>query len=120
MGQPGEMQQMRDGRVSSATEWGGVLEPANSPDTGPPAPTVSIGPGCSFEGLLTFRGTTQVDGQLSGESPRPLPPRTTSPAQPDRRGPSVPRKKGPAGDKPHTEPFRGHMKLHHTAALAIR
>lgn len=31
------------------------------------SPTISIGAGCAFEGLLTFRGETRVDGDLVGE-----------------------------------------------------
>jgi len=34
---------------------------------GEQAPAISIAVGCSFEGLLTFQGETQVDGQLVGE-----------------------------------------------------
>jgi cytoskeletal protein CcmA (bactofilin family) len=53
MGQSGEMLQARNERPSLATAH------ATSP--------VSIAAGCSFEGLMTFRGATQVDGQLVGE-----------------------------------------------------
>jgi cytoskeletal protein CcmA (bactofilin family) len=31
------------------------------------SPTVSIAKGCAFEGLLTFRGETRIDGALVGE-----------------------------------------------------
>ena len=61
MGQPGETLQVRNEQPSLATDWGSVREPA--PATSP----VSIGAGCSFEGLMTFRGSIQVDGQLVGE-----------------------------------------------------
>ena len=31
------------------------------------SPSVSIGAGCAFEGLLSFRGETRIDGDLVGE-----------------------------------------------------
>jgi cytoskeletal protein CcmA (bactofilin family) len=34
---------------------------------GGPSATISVAAGCAFEGLLTFRGEAQVDGELLGE-----------------------------------------------------
>ena len=43
---------------------------AISPETSAPSASAlvhSIASGCSFEGLLTFRGAVQIDGELVGE-----------------------------------------------------
>lgn len=42
------------------------LDPPQEPATGP-VPLISIPEGCSFEGLLTFQGEIQLDGELVGE-----------------------------------------------------
>jgi cytoskeletal protein CcmA (bactofilin family) len=41
--------------------------PSRSSSAGlPPDESVAVGPGCSFDGTLAFRGTVRVEGQLRG------------------------------------------------------
>ena len=59
-----------EGRGASAGDadaWNRLPGPTASPVLPPPGPTLSIGAGCSFEGLLTFRGAARVDGELVGD-----------------------------------------------------
>jgi cytoskeletal protein CcmA (bactofilin family) len=71
-----ETLEVRDGRATApetAAGGRGLGAPVHSRDrhgvaSGEGAsPVVSIAAGCSFEGLLTFHGATQVDGRLVGE-----------------------------------------------------
>ena len=52
---------VRPGQERASTANG-----VNGP-SGPPPPTLAIAAGCSFEGLLSFDGSTRIDGELIGE-----------------------------------------------------
>ncbi len=71
----GETLEVRDERpmAPGSHAWGGASELADRPDpreAGPGrtlSPSISVAAGGSFNGLLVFRGATQVDGELVGE-----------------------------------------------------